>query len=479
MRGRRGGRGRAQKGGPTDIDVMSGTIADTRTQRMVDAEQYWMLFKKHPWVRACVRIIGNAVAQETYEIVPVQDADEIEETDPRVQQIHDFLANAFIGRFNTFRKARKAVVIDQQTYGVGYLRKARAKDGTLVGLERINARRIVPKMKADGSAVEWYVMKRAPQDASSQVAQAALQFQAAGSPEGVKISPEDMIVFSIDEGGDDVLPSASPLEALDLTCAMDLNVRQHRNAFFRNGAAVGNVLINKVATEESIRMAKKQIQAMRMGPRAAYGNLILTGDWDVQTLMQSGRHDVDFKNGTEITIEEICAVYSIPPSKLRDISGSMGQAGKGEDDETFEQECVLPIEENFYETLTSDLLKGEFEIVDLAFAPKRRSSLRLDRFAAALQLVKFGGTGNQALDIAGLPKSDADGMDIPLFIGATGPAGVGSDEAVDPKTAQNELAAGNQIPNDDETGEGAEGGGGTNGGRGKSKKGKARRDFGY
>jgi hypothetical protein len=215
---------------------------------------------------------------------------------------------------------------------------------------------------------------------------------------------------------------------------MDLNVRQHRNSFFRNGAQTGNVFINKEADEDQVRAGEKQLIAMKVGSRNAFKNLLLTGDWDVKALQGQGKNELDFIKGSELVRDEIAAVYNVPVSKLINVSGSMGQAGKGEDDESFEQECVLPLEENLYETLTIELLQKEWGIEDLALVPKRRNKVNPDRFDSAIKMVKFGGTANQALEFVGLPKSDAEGMDIPLFLAATA-GNVAQDEPADPAQA--------------------------------------------
>jgi hypothetical protein len=324
--------------------------------------------------------------------------------------------------------------MDTETYAVGYAHKKYGKsDGitALSGLERLNPLRIKPVLNAAKDAVEYYAVKKAQNtETSGPVAQAAAQFSNADDSTLLKIPADDMIVFTLDEGGDDILPSPSPLEALDLTCATDLSVRKHRKKMFENGATLGNVLFSKTASESQVRDAQNKLKRQAGGDNS-FRNLAIGGDWDIKSLLASGGRDFDFIKGSELTIEEICAVYSMPPSKLRNVSGAMGQAGKGEDDETFEQECVLPIEESFYETLTIEILQKEFEIDDISFAPARRNKIRLDRFNAAAQGVKFGMSGNQALDLVGLPKSEVEGMDIPLFIGATGQNGVQDDE-IDP-----------------------------------------------
>jgi hypothetical protein len=431
-------------GGLTDADVIGGNLADASARKMTNNEAYWWLFKKHPWVRACVRIKGNAVAQEGHDFVPNDDDDPLDKNDENVQLMQTFLRVAFIGKCNTFRKFRKSIVMDGEIYSVAYAHKKFAQVKgvkTLVGLERMNPLRITPHLNADKTAIDYYAIKKSTSAIDSIVAQAAQQATPVDSRDAIRIPAEEMVVFTADEGGDDILPSPSPLEALDQTAATDFGVREHRRKFFSSGTTTGNVLTLEEGKDEDVRDAQKKLK-LQAGSNNAFRNIAISGKWKLLSLLQSGGRDFDFIKGSELTIEEVCAVYGVPPSKLRDVSGSMGQAGKGEDDDTFEQECILPIEENFYETLTIELLQKEFGIEYFSFAPKRRSKVRLDRFAAAVQLVKFGGTGNDARDLVGLPKIDDPNMDIPLFLGATGQAGVSSDE-IDPPTDPQQPAPGN------------------------------------
>lgn len=417
--------------GASDGSLLAGTIADANAQKMPDCEQYWLLYKKHPWVRTCVRIIANAVAQEGFAVVLIEGEDARTVTnadDPRVGDIHAFFRNSFTGkRARTFRQAVKALSVDLEIYGVGYWRRQRVSK-TLVGLERLDPRLITPKLNAAKTDIQSFTLSK------NRLSQTGVVVEQASSDD---IPADEVIMFSLDEGGDVVLGSPSPLEALDLTTAMDLNVRQHRNSFFRNGATTGNVLINKEGEEDQVRAAEKQLMSMKVGPRRSYSNLVLTGDWDVKSLMQSGKHELDFIKGTDIARDEICAVYGVPPGKLIVSGGALGSAGKGEDDDTFEQECVLPLEELIYETITREILQGDFGIEDLALVPKRRNALRTDRIGAAKDLVTCGGTGNEARAMIGLPPiSDPQyNMDAPLFVSHTA-ATVEDDEATRDTPAQ-------------------------------------------
>lgn len=459
-RRRRGGQSFSSKAGmgASDAQIMTGNIADAQATKLTDQQQYWLVYKKHPWVRACIKIIGNALAADTYDLAPVDDSKPLKDGDPNVANLHDFLRTCFVGRFNTFRKFKRAIGIDQQIYAVAYARKKYgAKDGekALVGIERMNPLGITPVLNDDKTAVDHYTVKRImSQSPGSAVEQIAAQMTPADPRSLLQIPADEMIVFALDDGGDDILPSPPVIECLDLSVATDLNVRQHRRKFFSNGTTLGNVLMSESANEDQVRDAQRKLSAMTGGTES-FRNIAIAGKWTVGSLLASGGRDFDFIKGSELTLEEICAAFGVPPSKLRDISGSMGQAGKGEDDATFEEECILPIEESFYETLTSELLEGEFGVDYFSIVPARRNRVRLERFDAAVKLVKFGGSGNQALDLVGLPKVDDPEMDKPLFIGATGQNGVSDDEIdqpppQDPSDPQGGNGEGD-VPDGDET----------------------------
>lgn len=411
--------------GSTDSQLLIGTIADANAQQVPDTDLYWLLFKKHPWIRACVRIIANAVVQGGFSVSKIEGDDTQPlggQEDPTETRIREFFRNAFFPR--TFRGVEKATAVDLEIYGWAFWLK-KYTGSLLTNLERLDPRMIEPKLNDAKTAIDRFELRKNRLSNTGTIVEQV---------SSTSIPANQVIMFTLDEGGDVVLGSPSPLEALDLTTAMDLNIRKHRNSFFKNGATTGNVLINKDATEESVRSAEKQLISMKVGVGNSYKNLILPGDWEVKSLMQSGKQELDFVKSTDIVRDEICAVYSVPVSKLMSVSGAMGQSGKGEDDETFEQECVLPLEELLYEKMTSEILQKEFGITDYELVPKRRNGLRFDRIQAAKDLVTCGGTGNEARAIIGLAPIDDDkyDMDAPLFVGHTAQT-VSDDEPTKPQ----------------------------------------------
>ncbi len=408
--------------GDSDASLLVGTIADSNMQRMPDCQQYWILYKKHPWVRACVKMIANAVAQEGFAVALVDGESHraiTNDDDPRVGDIFTFFRHAFVGRIKTFRQAMKALTTDLEVFGVAYWRRKRA-GRVLVGLERLDPRLVTPVLSKDKTKIDSYAI------AKNQLSNMGVVVEQSGTEE---IPTDEVILFTAEEGGDAILGGPALLEALDITLAMDMNIRQHRNSFFQNGAAVGNVLINKEGVEEQVEAAVKQLRSQKTGSKRAYSNLVLTGDWIVQSLMQSGKNEVDFVKGTEAVRTEVCSIYGVPESKFMQAKGGLGSSGKGEDDETFEQDCILPLEELVYETITREIMQGDFDIEDLAMIPKRRNALRYERIDAAMNIVKCGGSGNEARTMIGLPPIEDPkyDMDAPLFITVRGKT-VGEDE---------------------------------------------------
>ena len=382
------------------------------------ADLYWMLFSKHPWVNACANIIAKTISADGYSLQQGDDDDGklLEPNVPVSADLRTFLENAWPATqaVRTWRRALKSVALDRVVYGSGYWLKKRAGKN-VVGLERLDPRLVFPKANKDRTEIEVYKLKRVSNDISL-------------SGQGViDLSPEDVIHFC-DGGGDNLLGAESPLEALDMTLLQDLSLRKFREAFFRHGGVAGTVLVNTEAKEDQMKAAERMIKRSKVGTENAYKVWMLAGAWTVNQKAKAGDNDFDFVKASGLTREDICAVYHVPVGKLIFSDKALGSAGKAEDDNTFQEQCVLPIEESIYETITMDLLQGEFELGDVRMVPRRRSRVRMDMIDSAVKLLNMGGTGNEARALINMPPSDKPGMDIPMFLSAKG-LGVASDEA--------------------------------------------------
>jgi HK97 family phage portal protein len=376
-------------GGSSTLEALVGASAKDG-----DREVYWQMYVRHPWVRSCVDLIAQAIAAEGFGVQKVdgENAQSYDaEADPRVKAIHQYFRHAFPK--SSLRRELVKASVDNLIFGVAYWRKKRAGK-VVVALERLDPRNCT--RSKDGTV---YILRKPNQPLES----------------AERIPLHDII--EIGNGiGDPNEGGLSPLEALDMTLAADMAVRKHRNAFFSNGATSGTVLVNKSADRKQVEAAEKMMRDEKTGARNAHKVLMLTGDWEVQSMNQTGKQDFDFVKASGISREEVMMVYRVPPGKLFVNDGALGSAGKVEDDATFQQNAVLPLEECIYEALTLQLLSQEFAIADLEMIPKRRATLRIDMFEAAEALVKFGGTANESRALVNLQPLADEGMDKALFI---------------------------------------------------------------
>lgn len=414
------------KGIPVASGTGDGTIAgmfSTGNRAAVrDLDLYWMLATKHPTVTSCITLIADAAASEGFDIAPADDEEAKPlsiKDDQRVGDIRAFMRSGCIQ--GTARAERRSQALDILAFGYTLVRLKR-NGSTLVGRERIDPRTAQAVLNPQRTAIEKYLVR---------------PLSANGFASTVKVDTIDAkdVILIATAGGDPVTGFASPLEALDLTAATDNAARLFRRAAFDNAAFLGTVLANTSANKEQVDALIAQIRAKKEGAANALATLVAAGDWKILNAAKAGSNDGDFINSTQLSREDICGVYKVPVGMLTFAKGALGSAGKGDDRDFFEQFAVLPLEETIYEALTLRLLRDEWGIDDLELVPKRRNRVRLERFEAALTMTKFGATGNQALEFAGLPTSAHPGMDIPLFLGVTNAGGLAGVEPTDPNAA--------------------------------------------
>lgn len=432
-RRRRGGY--SQKAAVLDTPQTIGNMIALGNASLPQLEAYWFLYQKHPTVASCVNLIANTVAGDGYSVQPAKgDANDLNE-DPRVELIDEFWNTTFVNK-DTMRRAMFALCVDMLVFARAYWRKRRPKGSQqMVGLERVDPRLVLPKPNGDRSAIQSFLVRR------QHIIDAGFIQVADNVMEPDVVDPKDMVFFTRG-GGDQILGAPAPLEHLDMTIGLDLGVRRYRRAFFGNGATPGKIIIVKTANRDVIRQIEEKVGSSKAGPDNAFRNWVLAGpeggiDIQDRASDNSGQKDFDFVKGSGINREEICSVFHVPVGKITFASNALGSSGKAEDDATFQEQCVLPLEEELYEIITRDILHAEFGMTDLEMAPKRRHALRLDLFDAAEKLVKFGGTPNEARELVNLKKrTDIPRMDDPSFIGATGQDGMISDQLDASNSAQ-------------------------------------------
>lgn len=405
-----------------DATVSSVVGGGAPGSRVPDLEIYNWLATKHPYVNSCISLIADTVAAEGFDIVPsdMDDAKPLSsDDDERVKDLYAFFRLAFPQ--TTFRAARRTISIDLNSYGFSLLRKKRANQ-TIAALERLDPRTVTAVLSPDRTTIDRYVVR------PRQISQLQTDPYVATA-----IPAEDVILFTCG-GGDPITGSTSPLEALDLTIAVDFAARKFRQKFFTNGGVPSMVVTMPESDDEQVKKVGNSLRKEKSSVDNAYKIWLLAGaDIKVTAMSESGKNEGDFIKMSGLNREDVAGVYHVPVGMITYTANSLGSAGKGDDRMFFEQFAVLPQEEQIYEAFTLALVRDEFGIDDLALVPKRRGKIRTDLFESALMAVKFGGTGNEARRIVNLPaitdtKYD---MDAPLFIGAS-KMGVVADEPVNP-----------------------------------------------
>ena len=400
-----------QKAEGSNVSIEAATRSGNRVPEM---DVYWMLYRKHPWVATCVNIIANTVANDGYTMVPQEGEDQepIPMDSEVSKDINGFLRSAFKPHM-TWRAALLATCVDIKVFGRAFWRKKRLNKG-IVGLERLDPRLVKIVLNDDHTEIDHFMLIKMQDTATGMVAIMV--------NEGEEIAVEDLVFFKMG-GGDPLLGMPSVLEPLDLTVALDLAMRRHKESFFRNGAVAGTILANPTATEKQIREAERNLERTKARPENAYKAWLLMGDWKMLGQpSSSGKNEVDFIKGQAWNRDEILGVYHIPPGKLLFSDNALGSSGKSEDDATFMENCVLPLEETIYEHITQYIVEDEFEHEDVQLVPKSRTSVKMELFAAAAQGVTFGMTGNEARELVNLKpiESDEFDMDAPLFLQSHG-----------------------------------------------------------
>jgi phage portal protein BeeE len=225
---------------------------------------------------------------------------------------------------------------------------------------------------------------------------------------------EDVIFFRLPDP-DNPCHGISPMEALDLSLATDMSAAKYNEAYFRNGAKAGMVFAAQGLSEPEIRRNKQWIKDEYVKPENAHTPMLLLGNIQMVRDGNKAQNDMEFLQLRRFTREEICAVYSVPMSKLLHTSDGMGSTGKASDDMTFRADTVGPLQTKVYETINRQLMKTDFPDFPLLIPP-RQEKIRLDLLEAAKSLVAVGGTGNESRAILHLPAIDHDTMELPLFL---------------------------------------------------------------
>lgn len=446
--------------------------------RYGDKALYWMCYKRHPFIYACVELICQTAAQDrhTYPSSDTpgnqsenskrkpgsktsshsekrssangvtrntdqreDDGDEGDfgahgkEPSDGIEFLEHFFAE--VNDFESFPDLLESIYRDLLIFGEAFILKQRegaTVEGGSVFLENASG------LGADGDRTTTYAgngrvthIKSDPEAAITSLHRIpSLMTFAVPGVDGYPASfrqkaegggyreyaVEDVIYFRLPDATNPC-KGLSPLEALDLTVATDFSAAKYNEAYFRNGAKAGMVLSMQGVSEHEVRRNREWIANEYTKPENAHRPMVLLGNIELVRDGNEAQHDMQFIDLRRFSREEIAAVYSVPLSKLLHTSDNMGgtASNKTADDMTFRSDCVGPLQTKVYATVNRQLMKKEFPDHPLLIPP-RQEKVRLDLLEAAKSLVQVGGTGNEARAILHLPEIEDDEMEKPLFL---------------------------------------------------------------
>jgi len=417
-------------------------------KRHADKAIYYELYMRHPFVYACVELICQTAAQDRHTYPadadlgkaksgkpternfsggPVtkakyEDDDDLGKTNDGVEFLETFFAE--VNDYESFQDLLQSIYRDMLVSGEAFILKQR--NGVRVANGMFSD--VEESAQEPGPGRYTHVVQDAAQPIVCLHRIPSRETWAVPGPDGYpslfrqrnegggwrEFKKEDVIFFRMPDPTD---PShgLAPLEALDLSLATDMQAAKYNEAYFRNGAKAGIILSMQGVSEPEVRRNREWINTEYVKPENAHKPMTLVGNVQLVRDGNKAQNDMEFLKLRQFTREEIAAVYSVPLSKLLMESNTLGQAGKMSDDITFRADTVGPLQTKVYETINRQLMKKDFPDKPLLIPP-RQEKIRLDLLEAASNLVKVGGTGNEARAVLHLPEIDDDEwMNKPLF----------------------------------------------------------------
>lgn len=259
------------------------------------------------------------------------------------------------------------------------------------------------------------------------------------SGEIVRVPPENIIQFKTFNPSD-LKRGFSPLKPLQESIEADVKATAWNRSFFNNSAVPGGILYtdDDLSPEEAEKQ-RKNWEDRHKGKNKNARIAILAGGMKYQTI-QASHADIAYLEQRKFTVEEICAVYGFPKSKLGFHEG-MTFSNMDAADLMFWQESIVPDVEEWTEYIEKRLGVivrfdlSSIEALIYAFAKKMQ---------AARDLIMLGYTLNQVNDRLNLGMPDVPWGELPLSLfgygGITTGGGQGQieDEPIDVEIVEDE-----------------------------------------
>jgi HK97 family phage portal protein len=322
-------------------DPMEGDDPQTVSTKMTrenKAAIHYEMYRQHPTIRAAVEKIAKVSVATGYSF----------NSDPPGQKVADEKMAA-LRLF--FRKSNAAQLMrltykDLTIFGDAYWWIERARNGKPLRAMRLHPAFVEIKTRGGKVVAYKYSVGVNASDAKT-------------------YKPERVIHFKLDDPASD-LYGLSLLESLEGVVAVDLNAIKYNGKFFENSAQTGVVFSLKSTDAGEVERNREYLEQNYVGTDNAHKPLLLEGDVAVSKSVATAV-EMQFIEGRKMLREEMLEVLDVPKEKLGITEDSNRSTGK-EQDNTFRQEAIQPLQGVVEEGINNALILDMFGWDDVIFA---------------------------------------------------------------------------------------------------------------
>lgn len=254
-------------------------------------------YKTVAWVYACCNLIADSISGVEFKFFREDSLGGHQELDKLKEPVVYCFYPPRPGELPTMAEMIKMQFLHLGLFGETFM-LLEMKGKYPVQIDIINPLNITPVISKDGTSIEkWKVRQTLP----------------SGNTEE-KLVPVSQIIQWKYPNPYNKFRGMAPLTAARLAIEQDLNMATWNAGFFQNGLRNPIALMLKQTFNEPQR--KEYMNRMKqnfMGFVKGQLPLLVEGGVDVRVLSNTMK-DLDFVEGKELTREELCAVYNVPPA---------------------------------------------------------------------------------------------------------------------------------------------------------------------
>lgn len=240
----------------------------------------------------------------------------------------------------------------------------------------------------------------------------------------------------------DIYSGLSPLRAAMLSVEQERNIASWNSGFFKSGMRTPMVLeTSKTLTPKQRAALRDDVQQFYSGSVNGHGAFIAEGGLKATPVPLSSK-DIDFIEGKQLTREEICAVYGVPPAVVG-IFRYSNYANTKEQRKIFWEQTLLPKMRSLTDNIQINLLNSDYPDIEIDWDLNDVFGLRPDMTDVANSAASYLQMGYNLEQIALI-------LDMPLLsprhLGLLGAPGNPKPNETQPTPSNSNVTAGEPKP---------------------------------